>query len=148
MLRLRLAGKCGGRIKFRTYSRVNPFDFDRFQVCGFPLRLLTRNFFDLAIEPFEWDHFEVGHLCVEPDTVLTAAFDIDHKRFLAWPGRMPRDGERVRPGIEMERDKTTGAHMGDSLQSVEEPADERLLAGPLVQNCVFGTHIFSCVPHI
>lgn len=123
-----LAGECGRRIKFRADGWVDPFDFDGFQVCGFALRLLTRNFFDLAIEPFVGDHFEVGHLCVKPNTVLTTAFDIDRERFLAGPAGVPRDGEGVCSGIEMDGHETTRADVGDPLRAVKEPAGERLLA--------------------
>ena len=127
MLRLSLAGECRRRIKFGSDRRVDPFDFDGFHVCGFALRLRTRNFFNLTIESFIGDHFEIGHLCVEPNAVLTATFNIDHERFRARPGRVPGDSEGVRSRIEMERHETTEAHMGDTLWAVEEPPGERLL---------------------
>jgi hypothetical protein len=49
-LRLTLVGEGCRRVKFGADRLVDLLDFDGIHVCGFALRQLTRNFFDLAVE--------------------------------------------------------------------------------------------------
>jgi hypothetical protein len=126
-LRLTLVGKGCRGVKFGARGWVDLLDFDGIHVCGFALRQLTRNFFDLAVEVFIGDHFEVDHLRVKPNAVSTAALDIDHEWLLAGPGRVPRNGKGVCSGIEMEGHESAGSHVSQSLRAVEEPAGKRLL---------------------
>jgi hypothetical protein len=48
-LRLTLVGEDCRRVKFGADHWVDPLDFEGIHVCGFALRKLTRNFFDLAV---------------------------------------------------------------------------------------------------
>jgi hypothetical protein len=127
-LRLTLVREGCRRVKFGADGWVDPLDSDGIHVCGFALRQLTRNFFDLAVEVFIGDHFEVGHLRVKPNAVSTAAFDIDHEWLLAGPAGVPGNGEGVRSRIEMEGHEAAGSHVNQPLRAVEKPAGKRLLA--------------------
>ena len=112
MLQLTVTGEGCRRVEFGTDSWVDSLDLDRLHVCGFTLRLLTWKFFDLAVEPLKGDHFEVGHLCVQPNAVLTATLHVDYKRLLAGSGGVPGDGEGVCSGIEMKGHEAAGADVG------------------------------------
>lgn len=79
MLRRALAGEARRRVKLRTDGWVDPLNFDRLHVRGFALRVLTGNLSNLAVDPFIRDQFEVGHLCVESNAILTAASHVDHQ---------------------------------------------------------------------
>src|ERR1700722_15371771 len=127
-LRLTLVGKGCRGVKFGARGWFDLLDFDGIHVCGFALRQLTRNFFDLAVEVFIGDHFEVDHLRIKPNTVSTAAFYIEHELVLAGPGGVPRNGKGVRSGIEMEGHEAAGSHVHQSLWTIEEPTGKRLLA--------------------
>ena len=127
-LLLALVGEGCRRVKFGADSWVDPLDLDGIHVGGFALRQLTRNFFDLAVEVFVGDHFEVGHLRVKPNAVSTAGFYIDHERILAGAGGVPRNSKGVRSGSEMEGHEAAGPHVSQSLRTIEEPTGERLLA--------------------
>jgi|SRR5277367_6707144 len=128
MLRRTLAGEDSRRVKFGADSRIDALDFDGLHVGGFALRLRTGNFFDLAVEPFIGNQFEVGHLCGEPNAVLTAPFNVDQELVLAGSCGVPRDGEGVFSGIEMKTHEVTGLDVDQWLWAVEEPPGERLLA--------------------
>jgi hypothetical protein len=52
-LRLTLVREGCRRVKFGADGWVDPLDSDGIHVCGFALRQLTRNFFDLAVEEME-----------------------------------------------------------------------------------------------
>jgi hypothetical protein len=51
MLRLTLAPEGCPRVEFGADGWVDLLDFDGLQVCCVALRLLTGNFFDLAVPP-------------------------------------------------------------------------------------------------
>lgn len=79
MLRGAFAGEARRRVKIRADGWIDPLYLDRLHASGFALRLAAGNLFDLAVDPFIRDRFEVGHLCVESNATLTAAYHVDHE---------------------------------------------------------------------
>jgi len=128
MLRQALAREGRRRIKFSADSGFDPLDLDRLHVARFALRLLTWNFFDLAVEPFIGNHFEVRHERIEPDAILTAGLNVDQELVLAWLPGVPGDGEGVCSRIKMKGNESTRANVRQSLRTVKEPSSERLPA--------------------
>src|SRR5580692_2572707 len=89
----------GRKVEFGANGWINPLDFDGLQGCGFTLRLLAGNLFNLVF-PLGI-HFQVHQVCKKSNAVLTAGSDVDHERLLGGPAGA-LDGEGVCAGTEVD----------------------------------------------